>query len=141
MHETCDDVTPGETLRFGAYEVTSEEIRSFAEAYDPQPFHLDSGAGGMFDGLVASGWHTAAMTMRLLVDNYLRESGALGSPGVDGLRWTTPVRPGDTLSVTVTFGETEAWDEDRGLVRAEVETHNGDGETVMRMEALALYPR
>jgi len=141
MHETYEEVTPGETMSFGSYDVSREEIRSFAQAYDPQPFHLDDVPDSMFDGIVASGWHTAAMTMRMFVDNYLRDSGALGSPGLDGLRWLKPVYPGDTLSVRVTFGETEPWDDDRGLVHVETETHNGDGETVMWMDARVLYRR
>lgn len=142
MHDSFEAATPGETLELGTYEVTEQEIISFAESYDPQSFHLNDDPDGPFDGLVASGWHTAAMTMRLLVDGYLSESsGAMGSPGLDGLRWLEPVRPGDTLTATLTVGEKEAWDEARGVVHGEVETDNQHGETVLWMDALTLYRR
>lgn len=140
MH-TYEDVTPGETRRFGSYEVTREEIIEFAESFDPQPFHLGADHDAPFDGVIASGWHTAAMTMRMLVDNYLLEAHTLGSPGLDGLQWRTPVTPGDRLSIELTFGEKEPWDGEKGLVKQDVETHNQDGETVMWMDARCLYRR
>lgn len=140
MH-TYDEVMPGETREFGSYDVTREEILDFAESFDPQPFHLDEDHDAPFEGLIASGWHTAAMTMRMLVDNYLLEADSLGSPGLDGLQWRTPVTPGDTLTLQVTFGEKEPWDKEKGLVKQEVETLNQDGETVMWMQARALYRR
>jgi len=143
MDETYEAVTVGETREFGTYEVTREEIVSFARQYDPQPFHVDETAAdeSMFGGLVASGWHTAAMTMRLLVDNYLNESGAMGSPGVDSMRFRTPVRPGDALSVTAEVVGKEVWDPTRGVVHTGVTTVNQDGEAVLTMEAQVLYPR
>ena len=72
---------------------------AFATAYDPQPFHIDEAAAkqSMFGGLIASGWHTCAMVMRMMVDSYLRDSASLGSPGVENVRWLKPVRPGDTI--------------------------------------------
>jgi len=94
-----------------------------------------------FDGVVASGWHTAAMTMRLLVDNYLAEANAHGSPGLETLRWPTPVYPGDTISATITFAGKEPKDDEYGVVNQEIETVNQDGETVLWMDALVLYPR
>ncbi len=141
MHEAFEDVEVGDSLSFGEYEVTREEIRAFAEQYDPQPFHLGPDHDGPFDGLVASGWHTAAMTMRLLVDNYLSESGARGSPGLDGLRWPAPVGPGDVLSVTLTVTSTDGWDGSYGVANLEAETTTADGTTVLWMDALTLYRR
>jgi acyl dehydratase len=143
MASHYEAVEIGETDSFGSYEVTREEILSFGNQYDPQPFHVDpeAAAESMFGELVASGWHTAAMTMRMLVDNYLLESGAMGSPGVEQLRWRVPVRPGDVLSVETEVVDKEPWDDERGVVRSETETVNGDGDTVMEMTSMVLYPR
>ena len=143
MDSHYEAVEVGETRSFGSYEVTREEILSFGTQYDPQPFHTDpeAAAESMFGELVASGWHTASMTMRMLVDNYLLESGAMGSPGVEELRWRVPVRPGDTLSVETEVVDKEPWDDDRGVVWTDTETLNGDGETVMEMRSMVLYPR
>jgi len=141
MHETFEDIEVGDSLSFGEYEVTREEIRTFARQYDPQPFHLGADHDSPFDGLVASGWHTAAMTMRLLVDNYLSDSGARGSPGLDGLRWPAPVKPGDVLSVSLTVNSKEVWDESYGVTHMETETTTADGKTVLRMDSLTLYER
>ncbi len=141
MHDSYEAVTAGETVELGSYELTGEEIRSFAERYDPQEFHLSDDPDGPFGGLVASGWQTAAVTMRLLVEGYLREAHTVGSPGLDGLRWLEPVRPGDRLSATLTLGEKEPFDEARGLVHQEIETRNQDDERVLWVDALTLYPR
>lgn len=91
----------GDTREFGERTVTKEEIIEFAEKYDPQPFHVDEEAAkeSMFGGLIASGWHTAAVCMRLYVDNQMDDA-SQGARGVDELRWIRPLRPGDTLSVT-----------------------------------------
>lgn len=143
MHEYFEDVRVGERKRYGSYEVTREEIIDFAEQYDPQAFHTDPEAAreSPFGGLIASGWHTASMTMRLIVDNYLAESGAIGSPGVDELRWTSPVRPGDVLSVMAEPVDTTTWSEDIGLVTIDTTTVTDEGDGVMEMDALVLYPR
>ena len=140
MHGSFEDVEPGETVELGTVDVSRAEMVDFAERYDPQPFHLDDTPDSMFDGLVASGWYTASITMRLMVDNYLLESNVLGSPGLEELRWPTPVRPGDHLEATLTLASKEEWSGDRGVVHQEVETTNQDGETVLWMDALALYP-
>ena len=94
-----EDFPVGSVREFGAYRVTREEVLAFASAYDPQPFHLSDAAAesSLFGRLAASGWHTCAMTMRMLCDGYLLESASLGSPGIDNLRWHKPVYPGDTL--------------------------------------------
>jgi len=90
-----EDHVPGSVYQFGSVLVTEEEIRDFAKRYDPQPFHTDPDAakGTSFGGLVASGWHTAALAMRLIVDHRVSRVKNLGSPGVDELRWHKPVRP------------------------------------------------
>lgn len=141
-YQTYEDVTVGDTRSFGEYEVSREEILRFAERYDPQPFHVDeeAAAESLFGGLVASGWHTAAMTMRMLVEGELNDSGAMGAVGVDELRWPTPVRPGDTLSLETEVLEKEPFREGVGLVHSRTVTTNGDGGTVMSMVGRVLYP-
>jgi acyl dehydratase len=129
-----EDYAEGHVATFGARTVTAEEIIAFARDYDPQAFHL-SEEGGLttpYGGLIASGWHTASLTMRMLADHAVSRHG-LGSPGLDELRWFKPVRPGDTLSVRVTVLETRpsASKPDRGIVRQRTEALNQAGEVVM----------
>ncbi|QLH82574.1 MaoC family dehydratase [Halosimplex pelagicum] len=140
--EYFEDLTVGDTDAFGSYEVTAAEITDFAERYDPQPFHTDpeAAADSPFGGLVASGWHTAAMTMRLLVDNHLADGAARGALGVDELRWRRPVRPDDELTVTTEIVDKDDWDDESGLVSVAVTTEAG-GEEVLSMVALVLYER
>lgn len=140
MH-TFDEVESGASREFGSYEVTREEIIEFAQQYDPQAFHLSDDHHAPYETVIASGWHTAAMTMRMLVEHYLQDAQTLGSPGLDGLRWETPVQPGDTLSVHLTFGDCEAWDDERGMVTQEIETVNQNDKTVLWMDAKCLYAR
>ena len=137
-----EDLTVGETAEFGTYEVTADEMTGFAEQYDPQPFHTDPEAAAEtpFGGLVASGWHTASMTMRLLVDNHLSEGAARGALGVDDLRWRRPVRPGDELTVWTEIVDKEDWDDENGLVSVEITTE-ADGAEVLSMVGLVLYER
>lgn len=99
---TYHDFTIGEVIDLSTCEVTRDEVIAFASEFDPQPFHLDddAGAASMLGGLAASGWHTCAMLMRLLVDELLKESTCQGSPGIDSLRWLHPVYPGDRLSAS-----------------------------------------
>ena len=131
-----DDYAPGTTYDCGSVGVDQAEIISFAEEFDPQPFHVDpvAAASGPFGGLVACGWHTSALAMRLVVDNYLSAEASLGSAGLDELRWPYPVRPGDTLRVRVTVLEARRSlsKPDRGIVKSVIETVNQDGQTVMR---------
>jgi acyl dehydratase len=103
-----EDIDAGTVHEFGEYEVTSEEIVRFAEQYDPQPFHTDPEAAreSAFGELVASGWHTASICMRLLVDHYLIETASAGARGVRDLRWLDPVRPGDVISCRLEVLET-----------------------------------
>ena len=133
-----EDLVVGETEEFGAYEVTREEVIEFASKYDPQPFHLDDDAAAAtyFGRLSASGWHTAAMTMRMMVDNFSQKQRAsLGSPGIDELRWLKPVYPGDTLSVTSELIEKRRSKSrpEMGLMRAKSTTWNQHREAVMTL--------
>jgi acyl dehydratase len=138
-----EDLVVGEVRRFGAYAVTREEVMAFAAKYDPQPFHLDDAAAAAthFGRLSASGWHTCAMTMAMLVDNHKANGHqGLGSPGVDELRWLRPVYPGDTLSVEtqVTEKRRSATKPDRGIFQTATRVYNQDGVMVMRMTSRAM---
>ncbi len=99
-----EDFAVGSVHEFGGMTVSRDEIVDFARRFDPQPFHLDEAAGAKthFGGLVASGWHTASLAMRMIWDGYLHRAASMGSPGIDKLRWTAPVRPGDTLRLRMT---------------------------------------
>jgi acyl dehydratase len=143
MVEHFEDITVGDSHAFGSYTVTEAEITEFASSYDPQPIHLDpeAAAESMFGGLIASGWHTGAMTMRMVVENLLADSGAAGAIGMDKLRFPNPVRPGDVLGVETEVLETEPWDEDHGLVRVRTETQTDEGAVVLSMVALVLWRR
>jgi acyl dehydratase len=140
-----EDFEPGEVTKLGPFEVTREEVVEFARRYDPQPFHLDeeAAAEGPFGGLTASGWHTAAMFMRRFVEGILLESASMGSPGVEELRWTAPVRPGDLLTARVRVVETYPSERraDRGTVITESEVLNQDGAVVMTMRARGFFRR
>lgn len=135
-----EDYRPGLVLEFGNVRVDEAELVEFARRYDPQPFHIDAAhaTAGPFGGLIASGWHTGSLMMRLLVEHYLSPVASLGSPGIDELRWLAPVRPGDVLSVRVTVLEARRSQSkpDRGLVRALMEVLNQRREVVMSLRAL-----
>jgi acyl dehydratase len=137
-----EDYEPGSIYEFGSIVVMEEEIIEFAKRYDPQTFHTDPIAARKsgFGGLIASGWHTAALTMRLLVDNYISHVASLGSPGADELRWHKPVRPGDELYIRVRVLETRRSKSkpDRGIIRSFVEVLNQNREVVMTRTALGI---
>jgi len=136
-----DDVRRWDDESHGTYEVTEAEILEFAERYDPQWFHTDPdrAADSIYGDLIASGWHTASMSMRLFVDGFLGETATLGAKGLDRLRWPKPVVPGDELTVHSTIEGIEEETDDYGVVRWEVETTaNGDEKTVLALEALVL---
>src|SRR5512143_1274936 len=118
--EFFEEYVPGSVRTFGTLLMKEEEIIEFARCYDPQVFHTDPVAARktVYGGLVASGWHTAAMAARLISENYLSGVASVGSPGVDEVRWLKPVRPGDRLSVRVTVLDTRRSESkpDRGLV-------------------------
>lgn len=129
-----EDHLVGSLQVMGSVTVTEEEIIAFAKRYDPQVFHVDPEAAKStpFRGLVASGWHTVALAMRLIVDNRLSRVKNIGSPGADEVRWLKPVRPGDTLTVRATIVEARrsASKLDRGIVKALIEILNQAGEVV-----------
>jgi len=140
-----ENIEPGAVLQLGSRTVTAEEIVAFAREFDPQPFHIDPEAAShsIFGGLIASGWHICAMTMRLLVEQYLSRAASLGSPGVDQIRWLRPVRPGDTITAQVVVLETRPSQSkpDRGAVKLRTEVTNQQGELVMTMENTGLMAR
>ena len=140
-----EDYRVGAVHRYGAVTVDQAEVIAFATKFDPQGIHLDPevAARGPFGGLIASGWHTAAMMMRLFADHYLSKVASLASPGVDELRWTRPVRPGDTLAIRVTVLEANVSRSkpDRGVVRTLIEVLNQNGDQVMSCKAINLLRR
>lgn len=130
----------GLNVEYGTVCISETEIIDFATRFDPQYFHVDLEAArsGPFGGLIASGWHTGAVMMRLFSDHYLSKVASLGSPGIDEVRWTRPVRPGDSLSVRISILETKRSRSkpDRGLVRSAVELLNQNRECVMSLKAM-----
>lgn len=138
-----EDVTVGETTEHGTYEVTREEVLRFAERYDPQWFHTDperAAAESPYGGVIASGWHTAAMTMRLLVESVLSDAATVGAKGVDELRFSEPVRPGDELRIENEVLAKTPERPERGLIRARTRTFNAGGE-VFSMVGNVMYLR
>jgi len=130
-----EDFEPGQTLPLAPYEVSREAIVSFACEFDPQPFHLDEAAASrtMLGGLAASGWHTAAIFMRMACDGWLQDTSSAGSSGIEEARWVKPVRPGDVLSGVSEVLEVKA-SRSRpgfGVVRFRHEVRNGAGEPVL----------
>jgi acyl dehydratase len=140
-----EDYQPGDVADLGPIDVDLDEVIEFGRRYDPQPFHVDpvAAAAGPFGGIIASGWHTCAMMMRLMVDGYLSSETGLGSPGVDEIRWLAPVRPGDQLRVRVTVLSARASRSkpDRGILQTEIVVRNQSDVNVMRMLATHLLRR
>jgi acyl dehydratase len=137
-----EDYIPGSVYEFGSMRVEEEAMIEFARRYDPQALHVDPEAAGKsaFGGLIASGWFTAALAMRLLVDHYVSRVASMGSPGAGEVRWLKPVRPGDELSIRVEILEARRSKSkpDRGIVRASVEVLNQHREVVMTREAVGV---
>lgn len=140
-----EDFAVGQVYELGTTKVTEEAIVEFARQWDPQPFHLDDSlaAASPFGGLIASGWHTASMFMRLYVDALLNDTSCQGGSGLDGLRWLKPVRPGDTLSGRATVTEVKASSRrpERGTVKFEWELRDQDGDVVLHMLGSNLFGR
>jgi len=141
-----EDFAVGDRREFGRYPVTSEEVIDFGRKYDPQPFHIDPEAAAEthFGGLIASGWHTCGMFMKMLADDMVAQGGgSLGSPGVDEIRWLKPVRPGDELSVRSEVVEVRPSKSkpDRGIVRSSYEIFTQDGAAVMTLTSVAMMNR
>jgi acyl dehydratase len=140
-----EDFTPGWTYESAARTLSEEEIVRFAREYDPQVFHTDpEGAKATpFGGLIASGWQTCGVMMRLMCDGYLLESACLGSPGLEELRWLKPVRPGDALRLRSTVLEQTPSQKhaNRGTVKFRWEVLNQDGEVVCAIVGRQLFRR
>lgn len=140
-----EDFFEGETLDLGSFSYTEQEIVAFARAYDPQPMHTDPDAArrSIYGGLIASGWQTATSYMRRLVDQLMRDSSSVGSPGLDKLRWLKPVRPGDVLRARFTVLEARPSNSrpDWGIVRSRGEVLNQDDQVVMDVEAVNFFGR
>jgi acyl dehydratase len=142
---TFEDFEPGRVHELGSKVVSEDEIVAFAREFDPQPFHIDPEAAkdSVFGGLIASGWHTGAMWMRLYVDSLLGGASGQGSSGIEELRWLAPVRPGDTLSGRLIVLDATASEShpDRVTVRIRGEMVNQDGVTVMSMVSRGRFAR
>jgi len=140
-----EDFPEGYTQDLGTFSLSAQEIIAFARQYDPQPMHVDSAAGraSIYGSLIASGWHTAACFMRLLVDGVLGESASMGSPGIENLRWLKPVRPDEPMRARFEVVESRTSNSrpDWGIVRSRGEVVNQDDEVVMRLEAVNFFAR
>lgn len=140
-----EDFAPGQVRESRLRVLTKDEIIAFARVYDPQPFHIDEDAAArsVFGGLIASGWQTVGVMMRLMWDTFLSETASLGSPGCDEIRWLKPVRPGDALRARFTITEVvpSRSKPDRGIVRTFTEVLNQHGDVVMTVRGLGMFGR
>jgi acyl dehydratase len=139
-----EDYVPGHVYEFGSISVSEADIIDFAKKFDPQDFHTDpeKAKSSRFGGLIASGWHTVGLAMRLFVDHFVSHVASLASPGTDEVRWPNPVRPGDTLRIRVTILEARVTSkQDRGLVRAKLEAFNQKDEPVLSLIGLSIIGR
>ena len=140
-----EDFSTGQKFESGRLRVERERVKSFAAEFDPQPFHLDEEAAkrSLFGGLAASGWHTAAMTMKLLVESELKPAGGILGVGFDEFRWPKPVRPGDELHVDIEVLETRASKSrpDQGVIKVRTTTLNQNNEAVQISVGNLIVPR
>ena len=140
-----EDIKEGEVVQLGSRTLDKDRMVAFAREFDPQPFHTDEKAAeaSIWGGLIASGWLTGSVLMRIFNDGYLKDTAGLGSPGIDELRWLKPVRPGDTLTGRLTVLETAASRSkpDRGIVRSLMEVLNQHGEIVMTTKGVNFVRR
>ena len=140
-----DDIKEGDVVELGSQTLDKERMVAFAREFDPQPFHTDEKAAeaSIWGGLIASGWLTGSVLMRIFYDGFLKDTASMGSPGIDELRWLKPVRPGDTLTVRLTVLETAASRSkpDRGIVRSLMEVLNQHGEVVMTTKGVNFFRR
>ena len=140
-----EDFAVGERAELGRHTFTQEEIVAFGRQYDPQAFHIDPAKAKdtPFGGLIASGWQTCAIGMRLMVEGYIRNTVSLGSPGIDSIRWLKPVRPGDTVTYSRIVTESRASMSRKGvgLVKHRWEAVNQHGEMVLTMEGWGMFGR
>lgn len=140
-----EDFEPGHMTELKGPTVSKDDIVEFASRYDPQPFHVDEERAkqSMYHGIIASGWHTVSLCMRMICDAYLLDAASMGSSGVDQVRWLIPVRPGDTLSMRMTVLETKSsrTRPEMGIVRHRWDVFNQNQELVMEMTGVGLYRR
>jgi acyl dehydratase len=140
-----EDYQVGAVYEYGYLAVTEEDIVGFAEQFDPQPIHVDAAfaATGPFTGLIASGWHSAALLMRLFADHYLSRVASLASPGVDELRWAAPLRPGDQVRLRTTITQTRPSQSkpDRGMVYTHAQLLNQRDECPISIQTMNILPR
>ncbi len=140
-----EDFSPGQKFGSGRLRVERDRIKSFAAEFDPQPFHLDeeSGRHSLFGGLAASGWHTAALTMRLLVESELKPAGGIVGAGFDEFRWPRPVRPGDELHLESEVLEVRASKSrpEQGVIKVKTTTMNQNDEAVQISIGNLIVPR
>jgi len=140
-----EDFQVGETVEMGRHTFGAEEIVAFGRQFDPQPFHTDPAAArdSFYGELIASGWHSCAIGMRLMCETYINRTRSMGSPGVDNIRWLAPVRVGDTLTYrrTVLDARTSRSRPDAGLVRSRWEAFNQAGVLVLTMEGWGMFGR
>ena len=140
-----EDFRVGERCEMGRHTFSEAEILEFGRRYDPQPFHADpeAASASFFGGLVASGWHTCSVAMRIMVESYLARAASLGSPGMDSVRWPAPVRPGDTLVFVreVLAARASTTRPGVGLVKHRWEATNQRGEIALAMEGWGMFGR
>ena len=140
-----EDFKVGQQAEVGRHTFTADEIIGFGRQFDPQPFHVDPEAAkkSVFGGLIASGWHTCAVGMRLMVEGYINRTASLGSPGIDNIRWLKPVRAGDTIAYRRIVIEARASTTRKGvgLVKHRWEAVNQHGELVLTMEGWGFFGR
>ncbi|MFL6657662.1 MAG: MaoC family dehydratase [Massilia sp.] len=140
-----EDFFAGQEIPLGTRTVSEEEIIAFATQFDPQPFHVDhdAAAASVFGGVIASGWHTCSMMMRMVVDGLMASSSSMGSPGLDKVRWILPVRAGDTLTVSylTTAVKASASRPDRGVVWSTWQAINQHGQLVCTIEGMGMFGR
>ena len=140
-----EDFFAGQELALGSRTVTEQEIVTFATEFDPQPFHVDHDAAGasIFGGVIASGWHTCSMMMRIVVDGLMASAASMGSPGLEKVRWIVPLRAGDTINVTylTTAVKASASKPDRGVVYSTWKAVNQHGELVCTIEGMGMFGR
>ncbi|KAA3649830.1 MAG: dehydratase [Proteobacteria bacterium] len=145
LSQYLEDFTVGQTFGSGRLEIDANAIKRFAADFDPQPFHLDDTQAGdtLFQGLAASGWHTAALTMRLLVDSAFRPAGGVIGAGVESLQWPAPVRPGDVLEAESEVLEVRPSRSrpEQGMLKLRITTTNQDGKVVQTFIANLVVKR
>ena len=140
-----EDFQVGECIELGSVTVSEEEIIAFAKQYDPQPFHIspEQAKHSYYGGLIASGWHTVSLLMRLMVDGMINDTVSLGSPGVDEVRWLKPVRPNDTLHARLTIVETKHSKRraDLGILTSSSEVFNQSEDLVLKLKGIHFFGR